>query len=312
MQYTVTGRWAAAFLVLWVVGCKKSDDPLGPAASQACQLQTDVLTVTGSNGRQVTTYTHNANGQLTSSVTALTLANGTASNARTTTTYTYDGAGNLTAETTQGTSTTTNSSISYEYASGRLAKSVEQDIDGTTTSQYTYNSAGQLATYTITEARGTQPNVRQHTYTNGILTAAVYTVGGVQSGTVAVSNGRIASLTFPGDIQVRYTYDANGYVTRFEYVFGGSTTSSQTIEYGTGGFLNPLPVPTNAPETTLYGKTDLPVSRVASFQGATLLSETRVQTQKNAKNYPTSISISTTENGRTTASNQVFTYSNCQ
>jgi YD repeat-containing protein len=240
-------------------------------------------------------------------VATTTLADGTASSARTTTTYGYDAAGNLTSEVTQGTSASANIALSYEYTGGRLAKTTTQNASGTTTDTYTYDGSGRIATYNRTTSIATE----QYTYSNGVLTAGTLRTNGVQSGTVTVANGRITQVTYPGNTQIRYTYDANGSLTRID-ITALNLNFYYLYERGTTAFVYPFPRPTNAPDLNLYGKSDLPITRFAQYENNTLTNETRIQQQANSKNYLSVLTVASTTAGRTATTTQTFTYSNCQ
>ncbi|RYF59096.1 MAG: hypothetical protein EOO39_33570, partial [Cytophagaceae bacterium] len=135
--------WATIALLMVLVGCQKSTDPLTPT-NQDCQLQAEVTVRNGS--QQTTTYAYNENGQLLKSVST------PASGKPITYTYSYDATGNVVSALTQGTLANIDftSTGTYEYTDGRLVNITAQSsstIVSSDINKYSYDQSGRVATY---------------------------------------------------------------------------------------------------------------------------------------------------------------------
>ena len=303
--------WVTIALLGLLLSCKKSTDVATPA-TQECQLQSE-LTVNNNISQQATSYTYNQDGQLIKSITSS--SGGTS----VTYTYSYDATGNVVTALTQGTvaNTSFNSTGSYAYTNGRLTQLISKSsssVFASTTDSYTYDGSGQIASYSYTSSDpiyGTE----SYTFTNGQLTAGTVTKSG-QPVAVGIKDNRIASLTYPDGRSERYTYDANNYVTRRESVDKAGTLQFYTVyEYRTTSYKR-APTPYRVvPNLKLYGNTDLPNSRVATYNAdGSLKDETRYQYQVNSKGYITSQSYTQNQSGvgGQGSSTTTYTYNNCQ
>ena len=310
IAFNRVGGATIALLVL-LVGCKKTTDVVA-VTSQECQLQSEQTDRNGGQQITTTTYSYNGAGQNVKTVAA-------SSGSSITYTYTYDSAGNVITANTQG-STSPNNSInstgSYEYTGGRLTKLVSKSSSSSLTSDtynYTYDGAGQLATYSYSSS-DLNSGVESYTFTSGMLTSGTTTRGG-QSLSPTITNGRVASVTSAGGT-VRYTYDANGYLTRSDsFDKTGTLQSYTTNEYSTTVFKRAMSPYQVVPKINLYGNTELPLSRGALFNAdGSLKAETIYQYQVNSKGYISSSSY--TQNipgvGGQVSSLTTYTYSNCQ
>ena len=302
--------WATIALLTLLVGCKKSTDPV-TAANSACQLQSAASMTNGSS--DATIYTYNSNGQLIKTVAA------SKSATPTTYTYAYDAAGNVTSALTQGTLVNTNftSTGSYEYTNGRITKITAQSSStalASTTDSYTYDGSGQMATYSFSSSDSNYGS-ESYSFTNGILAAGTITRGG-QSLTLTVANGRVTSITYPSGRQDRFTYDANGYVTRADYLDGAGGLQSYTVfAYNPVSFKQVSTPSLALPTLEMYGSKGLPLLRVGVYSAdGSLKAETLYQYEGNSKGYL--ISSGFTQNqpgvGGQTTSATTYTYSNCQ
>lgn len=311
IAFNRVGGATIALLVL-LVGCKKSTDVVA-VTSQDCQLQSEQTDRNG--GQQITTTTHsyNGNGQLVKTVAA-------SSGSSITYTYTYDSAGNVITANTQG-ATSPNNSInstgSYEYTGGRLTKLVSKSLSSSLTSDtynYTYDGSGQLSTYSYSSS-DLNYGVESYTFASGMLTSGTITRGG-QSLSLTITNGRVASVTYSGGGTTRYTYDANGYLTRSDFFDKDGTLQSYTTnEYSTTVFKRAMSPYRVVPKINLYGNTELPLSRGAVYNAdGSLKAETIYQYQVNSKGYISSSGY--TQNipgvGGQGTSLTTYTYSNCQ
>ncbi|MVM30427.1 hypothetical protein GO755_10315 [Spirosoma sp. HMF4905] len=308
---------AAITMLAMLVGCKKSTDVV-TTTNQECQLQSELTVLNGGLQTTTTTYTYNSNGQLISSVASSSSSLGTPSSSITYT-YSYDAAGNVITALTQGATSTASINItnSYEYTGGQLTKITAQysgSLPSTTTDNYSYDGTGRIATYTYTSS-DPQNGPESYTFTNGILTSGAITRGG-QSLMVAVDNGHITSVTYPDGRSERYTYDANGYITRTESLNKAGTLQSYTVyEYTTTAYKRASTPYRVLPIINLYGSKDLPASRVAIYNtDGSLKAETIYQYQVNSTGYIASTSYTQNQPGISgqTSGSTTYTYSNCQ
>ena len=312
-MYTPTIKpagWAAIALVIGLVGCHKSTDPLNPT-NQDCQLQAEVTLTNGS--QQTTTYAYNENGQLTKSVST------NASAKPITYTYSYDAAGNVSSALSQGTLANIDftSTGAYEYADGRLIKITAQSsstIVSSDINQYSYDQSGRIATYSVLFS---DPNygTESYSFTNGMLTSGTISRGG-QSLTLTVANGRVASITNPNGSQSRFTYDGKGYNIRSESVDKAGVLQSYIVhEYNAPAFKRTATPYQVVPVLEHYGKKDLPPSRDAVYNAdGSLKAETIYQYQVNSNGYITRLSYIQNQSnvGGQGTSVTTYTYSNCQ
>ena len=281
-------------------------------------MQSELTVYNGGIQKTTTTYSYNSNGQLIKSITSSSSPGVTSANSMTYT-YSYDAAGNVITALTEGVIAKTNvkSIGSYEYSGGRLTKIVSEsssNIFPSTTDSYSYDGSGQIATYSTTSS-DPKYGTERYTFTNGLLTGGTITRGG-QSLTVTAENGRITSIANPDGSKNRYTYDANGYNTRYEYFDKAGTLQSYTTnEYSTTGYKQARTPYQVIPAINLYGNTELPLARVASYNAnGSLKNETLYQYQVNGKGYITGLSYvqnQTGVSGQSTGTT-TYTYSNCR
>lgn len=304
--------WVIIALLVLLVGCKKTTDPLVTAANPDCQLQSESTTSNGSL-QQASTYAYNNQGQLIKGVQT------SARGIPITYTYAYDAAGNLVSSLTQGTLANIDftSTSAYEYTDGRLTKLTGQSSSTVLTANYgsySYDGSGRLATYRTSSS---EPNsaVQSYTFTNGVLTSGAISQGG-QMASLTITNGRIVSVAYPTGGQNRFSYDATGYNVRQDSFDKAGVLQSYVVsEYSSAPYKRTSTPYGVVPRPALYGQTDLPLSREAIYNAdGSLKAETRYTYQVNSQGYLTSSSYVKTQTGVSGqgTSMTTYTYINCQ
>lgn len=301
----------ACWLLALSVGCSRTDTDSGVAPDEACRVQTETSTLSGSgfNVKTLTTYSYDAAKQLTSQLESYTQSSG---NGTIRLDYKYNAEGLVTQRTRTASENSGSTFIrtnSYQYENGRLVRDVHVDGSTTSTFSYSYDAGGRLVRYGI--------GGNTYSFTNGVLTD----VDDKGAKAPVIADGRIVRLFVfndgKQDFFIHYSYNAagqlqkdylgdakgvdlNGYVNQYEY-------TSQPLKEPTPPALKGHPL------IELFGKPGYRSRQIATAPKANKARDYTIDIQykTNNKGYLTE-RISTTTGYEPRLSKIEYTYSNCQ
>ncbi|GAB3703478.1 hypothetical protein GCM10027592_33550 [Spirosoma flavus] len=305
-----------AFLLLVLhINCSRTSTDSNVTPDEACRVQT--RTSTGPANKSLTTFTHDATGQLTSSLESFTYTSGIDTYRND---YQYDAAGFLTQKvyTYKSGNSELKTTTTYQYENGRLVKATDTGTYTNGTKTYTYDATGALTKY-INELSSLTTT---YLFKDGILTSAE-TVSDGKKYPATVVNGRITNelildLGKGFLVYTRSDYNSAGQATRRYNTDAqgkeNTTFPASTYEYTTQTLKDPSVIALKGHPTFLMHGVSAPLSRLTETYLPGYESRNRVvdyQYKTNSKGYlmEQTMNITGYQAGQ---AKTVITYSNCQ